>query len=72
VYPTVAAGTYLTGFPGDVARPLVANLNIVEGEVVPNMSLIPYSTTGAANIVKVYNHYGSMHYLLDVYAIVLK
>jgi hypothetical protein len=36
------------------------------------MSLIPYSTTGAANIVKVYNHYGSMHYLLDVYAIVLK
>ncbi len=72
VYPSVAASTYLTGFPGDVSRPLVANLNVAEGEVVPNMSLIPYSTTGAPNVVKVYNHYGSMHYLLDVYAIVLK
>ncbi len=72
VYPRVAATTYLTGYPGDVGRPLVANLNVAEGEVVPNMSLIPYSTTGAPNVVKMYNHYGSMHYLLDVYAIVLK
>lgn len=72
LYPTVPAGTYLTGFPGDVGRPLVANLNIVEGEVVPNMSLIPYSTTGAPNVVKVYNHYGAIHYVLDVYAIVLE
>jgi hypothetical protein len=72
LYPSVGAATYLTGYPGDVARPLVANLNIVEGEVVPNMSLIPYSTAGAPNQIKVYNHYGSMHYVLDVYAIVLK
>ncbi len=72
LYPSVPAGTYLTGYPGDADRPLVANLNVAEGEVVPNMSLIPYSTTGAPNVVKMYNHYGSMHYLLDVYAIVLK
>jgi hypothetical protein len=72
VYPSVAASTYLTGYPADVARPLVANLNVGEGEVVPNMSLIRYSKTGAPNVVKMYNHYGSMHYLLDVYAIVLK
>jgi hypothetical protein len=72
LYPSVPAGTYLTGYPGDSARPLVANLNVAEGEVVPNMSLIPYSKTGAPNVVKMYNHYGSMHYLLDVYAIVLK
>ena len=72
LYPSVRASTYLTGFPGDAGRPLVANLNVVEGEVVPNMSLIPYSRTGAANVIKMYNHYGSMHYLLDVYAIVLK
>lgn len=70
LYPSVPAATYLTGYPGDVGRPLVANLNIVEGEVVPNMSLVPYSTTG--NVVKMYNHYGSMHYLFDVYAVVLK
>ena len=72
LYPSVAASTYLTGYPGDVARPLVANLNVAEGEVVPNMSVIPYSKSGAPNVVKMYNHYGSMHYLLDVYAIVLK
>ena len=72
LYPSVGAATYLTGYPGDEDRPLVANLNVAEGEVVPNMSLIPYSTSGAPNLIKVYNHYGSMHYLLDVYAIVLK
>jgi hypothetical protein len=72
VYPGVAVSTYLTGYPGDVARPLVANLNVAEGEVVPNMSLIPYSTSGAPNVIRAYNHSGSMHYLLDVYAIVLK
>ena len=72
LYPTVAATTYMTGYPGDDGRPLVANLNVSERETVPNMSLIPYSDTGAPYLVKVYNHYGSMHYLLDVYAIVLK
>jgi len=72
LYPSVGASTYLTGFPGDVGRPLVANLNVVEGEVVSNMSLVPYSTSGAPNVVKMYNHYGSIHYVLDVYAIVLK
>ena len=66
------SSTYLTAFPGSLTRPLVANLNVVEGEVVPNMSLIPYSTTGAPYVVQMYNHYGSMHYLLDVYAIVLQ
>ncbi len=72
LYPTVPSSTYLTAFPGSLTRPLVANLNVVEGEVVPNMSLIPYSTTGAPYVVQMYNHYGSMHYLLDVYAIVLQ
>jgi len=72
LYPTVEATSYLTGYAGDDSRPLVANLNVTEGEVVPNMSLIPYSDSGDPNIVKVYNHYGSVHYLLDVYAIVLE
>jgi hypothetical protein len=72
LYPSVGATTYLTGYPGDVERPLVANLNVAEGEVVPNMSLIPYSAAGEPYLIKVYNHYGSMHYLLDIYAIVLK
>lgn len=72
VYPSVVASTYLTGYAGDDARPLVANLNVAEGEVVPNMSLLPYSESGAPYVVKTYNHYGSIHYVLDVYAIVLK
>jgi hypothetical protein len=69
IRPSIPASTYLTGYPGGVGRPLVANLNVTEGEVVPNMSLIPYSPT---NVVTMYNHDGNMHYLLDVYAIVLK
>jgi len=71
LFPTVAAETYITSFPGDVGKPLVANLNVAQGEVVPNMSLIPYPKTGSPNVVKMYNHYGSIDYLLDVYAVVL-
>ena len=70
--PLLTGSTTACGTDSPDGRPLVANLNVSERETVPNMSLIPYSDTGAPYLVKVYNHYGSMHYLLDVYAIVLK
>lgn len=71
-YPSTPVSTYLTAYPGDVGRPLVSNLNLTEGPSVPNMSLVRYgSTANSSNSVKVYNHAGSVHYVLDVYAVVL-
>jgi hypothetical protein len=69
--PSSQVSSYLTGFPGAVDRPLVANLNLGEGEVVPNMSLLSYGAPGHDYRVKIYNHAGSVHYVLDVYAVVL-
>jgi len=72
IAPTVPAATYMTAYPAEVARPLVSNVNLAEGEVVPNMSLIRYGNAGSGSeAVKVYNHGGSVHYVLDVYAVVL-
>jgi hypothetical protein len=71
-YPSTPVSTYLTAYPGNVGRPLVSNLNLTEGPAVPNMSLVRYgSTANSSNSVKVYNHAGSVHYVLDVYAVVL-
>src|SRR5690606_41599256 len=67
-YPTVPVGTYLTVYPGGVGMTVSSNVNVSEGESVPNMSLIKYGTD---NVVKVYNDAGSIHYILDVYAVVL-
>ncbi|MGB0114587.1 MAG: hypothetical protein WBP59_15320 [Ilumatobacteraceae bacterium] len=72
LYPNVGASTYLTAYPGNVSRPLVSNLNLAEGEDVPNMSLLRYGNVGGdPYVVKTYNYYGSLHYVLDVYAVVL-
>ena len=71
-YPTVPVSTYLTAYPADRSRPLVSNVNLAEGEAVPNMSLVKYGNLGDdPNGVKMYNHGGSLHYVLDVYAVVL-
>jgi len=71
-YPTLPVSTYLTAYPADRSRPLVSNVNLGEGEAVPNMSLVKYGRLGDdPNGVKMYNHDGSVHYVLDVYAVVL-
>jgi hypothetical protein len=81
LYPTVPVTTFLSMYPGDKARPNTSNLNVPEGENVPNMSMVSYGTvdenTGDSvppdpYVVQAYNHNGSMHYLLDVFAVVLK
>jgi hypothetical protein len=68
-----SVSSYLQMYPGGLKeRPLSANVNFFPGEIVPNTSLIKYGTVGAdAYVVDVYNAYGSIDYVLDVYAIVL-
>ncbi len=71
-YPTVAVTTYMTMYPGGASLPESSNINVAEGQTVPNMSLLRYGTEGTdKNVIKAYNYDGSLHYLLDVYAVVL-
>ncbi len=73
VFPWASVSTHMTAYPGGASKPLVSNLNLTEGETVPNMSLLSYGSSGADNyIVQTYNALGSVHYVLDVYAVVLK
>ncbi len=73
VYPTVPVSTFMSAYPGGVSRPDSSNINVPEGENVPNMSLLRYGTEGGdPYVVQMYNHMGSLHYILDVYAIVLR
>ncbi len=51
--------------------PESSNINLVEGQTVPNMSLLRYGAVGADdNVIQAYNYNGSVHYLLDVYAVI--
>jgi hypothetical protein len=80
VHPTVPVSTYLTIYPADVSLPNSSNINVTEGATVPNMSLLRYGSvdpdgTGPEPpdpyVIRAYNDNGSLHYLLDVYAVVL-
>jgi hypothetical protein len=75
LYPSHAGSdrsSFLKITPADAEESEVSNVNFFLGDVVPNMSLIKYGTSGDdPHVVKAYNHYGSIDYLLDVYAIVL-
>lgn len=65
--------TYLSAYPGGKRRPTTSNVNVPQGENVPNMSLLTYGTAdGDPYVLQMYNNSGSIHYILDVYAIVLK
>ncbi len=61
VYPTP---------PADASKtpPEISNLNFGENEAVPNMALLRY---GPEHRIRFFNYAGSVHYLLDVYAVVL-
>lgn len=76
------AKTYLTAYPSpaDGDRPFSSTLNLEEGEDVPNLVLLSYGPTTidddgtdvvVDNGVAVFNWSGYVHYLLDVYAVVL-
>ena len=65
--------TFMTLYPGNGAPPNSSNINVTPGRSVPNMSLLSYGTVGDdAYTIAAYNFDGSIHYLLDVYAVVLK
>lgn len=81
-----AAKSYLTAYPSpaDGDRPGSSTLNLVEGENVPNLVLLSYGPTSfeddsvdppvtvpVEHGVAVFNWSGLVHYLLDVYAVVL-
>ena len=67
----VTAGSYLTAYPSDAARPLASNLNMEAGQVIPNLAVVPLSTNGVANRMNAYYLRGFSHYLADVSAIIL-
>jgi hypothetical protein len=81
LYPTQPVTTFLSLYPGDTKLPDTSTLNVPEGENVPNMAMVGYGTVDANTgdsvpadpyVVQAYNHNGSIHYLLDVYAVVLE
>jgi hypothetical protein len=73
LYPGQLVTSYLTVYPGNGSPPNSSNINITPGRSVPNTSLISYGTVGDdPYTVAVYNFDGTVHYLLDVYAVVLK
>ena len=58
------AVTFVTAFPGDQASaPNASNLNLVPGDVRPNMVMVGVSPTGT---IKLRNDAGSVHLLVDV------
>lgn len=70
--PGQAVTTYMTLYPGNGAPPNSSNINVTPGRSVPNMSLLTYGTVGDdPYMISAFNFDGSIHYLLDVYAVVL-
>jgi hypothetical protein len=61
VAPT--ASTYVTVFPHGQARPLASNLNVVAGDVRPNLVTV---ALGTDRTVDLYNHAGNVHLLADL------
>lgn len=83
-YPWAPVKTFLTAYPSPASvaggPPNVSNLNLGESVAVPNMTLLRYGQTkldvGGDTVpvehgIAVYNSEGYVHYLLDVYAVVL-
>jgi hypothetical protein len=61
VSPT--ANTYVTIYPSDAERPRASNLNVVAGQVIPNMVL---ARVGADGAVAIFNNSGAVHIVADV------
>jgi len=72
LYPGQSVSTYMTVYPGDGSPPNSSNINVTPGRSVPNMSLLQYGEAkGDPYTISAFNFDGSLHYLLDVYAVVL-
>lgn len=72
-YDWASVASYVTAYPtppqgSGTEPPLISNLGVFEGEVVPNLSLLTY---GVDRQVRFYNRAGYLDYLLDVTAVIL-
>jgi hypothetical protein len=56
-------GTFITVFPAAVVRPLASNLNVVDGQTIPNLV---FAQVGANRKVSIYNNAGSVDLVVDV------
>jgi len=72
LFPGQSVDTFMTVYPGNGSPPNSSNINVTPGRSVPNMSLLTYGTVGDdPYTISSYNFDGTIHYLLDVYAVVL-
>lgn len=59
------ASTFLTAWPGGLARPLASDLNVGPGETRPNLVVVKLGPTGAVDI---FNNAGAVDVIVDVFA----
>jgi hypothetical protein len=76
-YSWAPSSSYVTAYAtpaggGAHSPPLISNLNIAEGEIVPNLVMLSYGSDGTDPYqVRFYNRAGYLDYLLDVTAVIL-
>ncbi len=78
IRPDLPGDTFLTLYPRG-ERPNTSNINMFENMDVPNMALLSYGDSDPdpdtsvvdPYMIEAYNQNGSLHYILDVFAIVL-
>lgn len=73
-YSWAPVQTFLTAYPSPAAAspPNVSNVNLGQGAAVPNLALLRYGSSGTGDHqIAIYNAEGYVHYILDVYAVVL-
>lgn len=75
-YSWAPTGSYVAAYPtpsggGAGEPPLISNIGLDDGEVVPNLVLLTYGTGTEPYQVRFYNRAGYLDYLLDVSAVVL-
>ena len=61
VSPT--ASTFVTAFPSGEALPVASNLNLVKGQVRPNLAIVKLGTNGRFSL---FNNAGEVDLLADV------
>jgi len=76
-YEWAPVGSFMTAYPSPDTTsgtpPRISNINITEGDTVPNLALLRYGGDESDPFqLRFYNRAGYVDYLLDVYAVVLE
>lgn len=74
-YPSQRSYSHITFFPQrsdpkDV--PDTSNLNLADGQTIPNMTVTRFGGSAGNEGVSAFNAGGNLHYLYDVYAVILQ